>query len=270
MPWWGRADFTSAVDSLAKVINERLSSMLSDTNKPKVNWAKLTDRALGKSILNSLARSTEHPWAELDIQKDDWESWRNLLLCPSWAASYTDHQTAALEAYREAARASLQAYQAPTKAQLRGLIDSLAAESAAKAAGLTAASDQVWGAKEIVGIALGFLISRVRPQLDESGERSQLSNGVTWVIQRLLPHRTTSSIQNGIFRRMALIIDVYNTVLEIIHLNGLEVFQEELGDDGIELLRQEGVEDEARELAAASTDGSDVSESEGESERSDA
>lgn len=171
-------------------------------------------------------------------------------MSPEWARGYPAEQASALKDYREKARLEFTEYAPPSDSKLRTLVDSLAAEAAAKASGRVYASDSVWTLRELAAVALGLLITRASIEIDEQGERGQLPYSTTYAIQTLIPHRTQATIQWAIFRRYDSILEIYRTLMGDIAINGLEFFQEEIGEEGVALLRAEGVEEDAVHVAS--------------------
>lgn len=206
-----------------------------DSEKPKARWIRTEDRELAKHILDELAATDGEPWTHYGIAENDFLHWRRLLLSPSWSSSWPENQRQAFRRFRAMARHRLRDYAQPSNYKLRTMIDSLAAEQAAKAAGLTTASDVVWTPREILAVAFGLWICRGLPELDDAGERVQLPQGTTFAIQQMLPHRTQATIQNTIYRRHDIITEVYGSILELVHDHGLQWLEQLLSAEALTL-----------------------------------
>lgn len=239
-----------ALDSNRKRIENHLREWVEGEHRPKANWDKVKDRARGVAVLNEIAASPDPMWTQLALPQNDFLAWRAALLSPSWADTYVPNQAELLASYRAKARDLLKHYRPPSDSSLRTLIDALAAAQAAEAAGRVTAAHKVWDPEELIAVALALWIYRVPPRFDEAGERAQLSYGTTYAIQRLLPHRTTATIQNQLFKRYEQIAEVYETIVGMVHAQGLDAFADSLDANSIRLLREAGVEEEARRLMA--------------------
>lgn len=247
LPSWGRDRFSGVLDANRSTIIDKLKQTIEELERPQLNWQKVVDRELGKAFLNDLAQSSDPLWEDLNIQKDAWVRWRDTLLSPPWSSEYPANQPDLLKAFRKRARDHFSDHSPPSDHKLNTLLDTLAVEVMATAAGAITSSDKVWRPREVAAIALVMWVYRVSPELDEQGERARMPLGITWAAQTLLPLRTTNTIQNVIFRRHPQIASVYFAFLRTIDERGLAFLKDLLPSELYDLLLEAGCETEAHE-----------------------